>query len=318
MEKLLKELLEAEILTTETAEELQNSITAHITEAVETAKAAATAEVTAHLNEQWIAERDILIETLDEKITEVLEHELSEMKEDIERFRDLEAEKEQDVIQIKEELAAKLAEELDELVQRMDAVVEIRLTEELAEFKADIEQTRKNNFGKKMFETFAEEFKAFHITDDSIEAQLTESQQQLADAMAALTESETKNAALERSNKLRTVLTPLTGRAREVMEAILHRVDTPLLEDAYKTYIGRVLKEETTVTTDVQTSEKEDKVLAETTESKDSITGVVKTGDDTTQINESKDLDKRDAESNVVKTTISPEEKARLRRMAGL
>lgn len=314
MDKLLKDLLEAEILTTETAKELQESISAQVTEAIELAKAEATATVTAQLNEQWITERDILIETLDEKVTEVLVAELAELKEDVERFRDLEAEFAEKLVEEKHGMASKLEEELDLLVQRIDAVVEIRLAQELNELKEDITETRKNSFGRKIFEAYVAEFKAFQVADDSIEGKLQETEQRLADAMIALESAETANATMVRTQKLRSVLSPLTGRNREVMEAILRTVDTNLLEDAYATYIGRILKESSV--DDI--SEKEVKVLAEGTESKDSrIKGVVKTGDDATQLSESEDLDKRETSSAPIQG-LSVEARVKLRSLAGL
>ena len=318
MEKLLHDLLEAEILTTETAKELQESITTQLNEAIAKAKADATAEVTAQLNEQWITERDILIETLDEKITEVLVQELSELKEDCERFRDLEAEYAEKLVESKHELASKLQEELTQLVQKIDAVVEIKLAEEFNEFKDDIEQTRKNLFGKKVFEAFAEEFKTFQVSDESsngIEAQLAEAQTQRDDAMKALAEIEAERAALIRTQTLTKVLAPLTGRTREVMEAILRNVDTPMLEDAYKTYIGRILKE----SSKDENSEKEDKVLAETAGSKDSTpTGVTVTGDNAEQLVESEDLTKREESAATKKPALSNESKLRLQKIAGV
>jgi hypothetical protein len=58
--------------------------------------------------------------------------------------------------------------------------------------------------------------------------------------------------------KLDEILSPLSGRQKEVMEAILKTVDTDDLERGYKTFIGRVVRE-----TEEVDSEKEDKVLAE-------------------------------------------------------
>lgn len=89
---------------------------------------------------------------------------------------------------------------------------------------------------------------------------------------------------------MESVLEPLSGRSREVMEAILKNVDTTNLEEGYNTFIGRVLRE-----TEADDSEKEDEVLAESEEKKDEALkeGVVLTGDtDETaeeSINESED-----------------------------
>lgn len=318
MDELLKKLLEAEILSPETKQELETSIQSKLNEAIEQAKAQATADVTAQLNEQWITERDILIETLDEKVTEALEQELMELKEDVERFRDLEVEYEAKLVDAKHGLAEQLKEDMKDLVQRIDAFVEIKLNEELSELKEDIEATRKNEFGRKVFEAFMGEFKTFYTADDSVEGKLNETTNQLNDAMTALAEAEQKIATFERNQKMRAVLAPLTGRHREVMEAILKSVDTAMLEEAYNTYIARVLKETSQAD---GASEKEDKVLAEGKESKDSINGVVKTGDDATALNEAEDIQNSEAvveESVKPRPAITPEERARLRALAGM
>jgi hypothetical protein len=317
MDELLKKLLSADVLTEDTRQELEEAFNAKLNEAVEAARAQATIEVTAQLNEQWIKERDILIETIDEKVTEAMVEELAELREDIERFRDLEAEYATKLVEAKQDLATKLNEELNELTTRIDTAVEIRLVQELAELQADIEQNRKNTLGKKVFEAFMDEFKQFYKQDDEgLEARLTETEKQLEDAMNTLAEVEAEKAEMVRAEKLREVLAPLSGRTREVMEAILRTVETPLLESAYETFIGRVMRDSTVV--DV-TSEKEDEVLAESDESQDSeIKGTVITGDNTDQLNESAQIDSDEAAVDAPVSTISSEEKARLRRLAGI
>lgn len=315
MDELLKKLLEAEILSPETKQELETSIQAKLSEAVELAKAEATADVTAQLNEQWITERDILIETLDEKVTEALEAELNELREDVERFRDLEAEYAEKLVEAKHDLAEQLKTDMNDLVNRIDAFVEVKLAEELSELKEDIDETRKNEFGRKVFEAFMAEFKTHYTEDDSIQAKLNETEQRLGDTTKALAEAESTIAAFERSKKLGQVLAPLSGRAREVMEAILKNVDTPLLEDAYATYIGRVVKESSE---DDKTSEKEDKVLAEGDESKDSIKGVVIDGDDKSAIEESVVIESQEEEVHKQRPAMSKQELSALRRLAGL
>lgn len=87
MEELLKKLLAAEVLTEETKQELEAAFKKHLEDAEKKARDEATAGVTAALNEQWITERETLIEALDEKVSEVLTEELKELKDDIERFR---------------------------------------------------------------------------------------------------------------------------------------------------------------------------------------------------------------------------------------
>jgi hypothetical protein len=94
------------------------------------------------------------------------------------------------------------------------------------------------------------------------------------------------------------------------MEAILKNVDTALLEDAYTTYVGRVLKE----TASTKTSEKEGKVLAEGVK-KQEIKGNVKSGNNTEQLVSESVIDKKDA---ALLTSITKEQKDHYRKIAGI
>lgn len=312
MNELLKKLLSSEVLTEETRQELETAFKTQLDEAVKQARDEAQATVTAELNEQWITEREALIEALDSKVTEALASELKELRADIENFRDLEVETNQFRAEMKEQFSESLKKDVATLIEQLDSFLEIRLTAELDELREDVATVKKNEFGKSVFEAFVTEFKKHYADDGSVEAKLSESEQRLEDALAALEESEKKASALDRSIKLEKVLAPLSGRSREVMEAILKNVDTTLLEDAYKTYVGRVLKE--TVKTDEKPSEKEDKVLAEG--KKETVkSGVVKNGDDKQQLKEDADLVQNDKQ---VITGLSDDARAHLRRLAGL
>jgi hypothetical protein len=310
MDELFNKLLAAEVLTEETKQELQAAFTEKLNEAVQKARADAQAAVTAELNEAWLSERDTLIEALDAKVTEALTEEMSELRTDIERFRDLEAEYAEKLVEAKGQMAITVKKDVAQLIEKLDNFLEIRLATEIEELREDIQEVKKNEFGKKVFESFVAEFKKHYAGDDSIEAKLNESEQRLEDTLAALEEAEKKAAKLERSIKMEKTLAPLSGRSRDVMEAILKSIDTPMLEEAYNTYVGRVLKE--TSAKDVKTSEKEDAVLAEG-KGKKEVTGVVKSGDD-------KALKEEEAilESAEPKSTISTSEKDRYRRLAGL
>lgn len=314
MDELLKKLLEAEVLTEETKTEIESAVKKQIDETMAKAREEATAQVTAELNEQWITERETLIEALDAKITEALTEEVAELRADIDRFRDLEAEYAEKLVEAKSEMADQLKGDIAQLIEKLDAFLEVRLSAELEELREDFEVVKKQQFGKTVFEAFVEEFKKHYAGDNSIESKLNEAEQRLADAMLALESAEKKAAKLERSIKLESVLKPLSGRSREVMEAILKNVETTMLEEAYKTYVGRVLKE-TTVVED--TSEKEETVLAEG-EKKPVVSGVAKSGDDVTLKKEQQQLKEADASAAEVTPTITESEKLRLRRLAGL
>lgn len=311
MNELLKKLLEAEILTEDTKQEIEAELQKQLDEAVAAAKQEATEAVTVSLQESWLQERDTLIEALDAKVSEFMSEEVAELKEDIQSFRDLEAEKAEQLVEAKAEMATTLKSDMKQLIEKLDAFLEVRLAEELEELRDDVEVIKRNEFGKNVFEAFVTEFKKHYAGDDSVEAKLNETEQRLEDALLALEEQEKKASALERSIKLEKVLAPLSGRTKEVMEAILARIETPMLEEAYKTYVGRVLKE--TSAKEV-TSEKETSVLAEG-EKKAKVSGVVKSGDNKEVIAEEKVI----TESEVVTTTgLSPEQKARYRALSGL
>lgn len=313
MDELLKKLLAAEILTEETKNELEAAFKSKLADAEKAARAEAQATVAAELNEQWITERETLIEALDAKVTEALTEELAELRTDIERFRDLEAEFAEKLVESKDEMAEVLKSDISQLIEKLDAFLEIRLTSELDELREDFAEIKKNEFGKKVFESFVQEFKKHYAGDDTIEAKLTETEQRLDDALTSLEDAEKKAAKLERKIKLESVLAPLSGKTREVMEAILKNVDTLMLEDAYKTYVGRVLKE--TTATEETTSEKEDKVLAEGKSVKATISGTVKSGDNQEQIINEQKIDEAEQKQS---TGISEAAKQQLRRIAGV
>ncbi len=307
MDELLQKLLEADILNEETSAELRETFNTQLTEAIESAKADAAADVRAELTEQWITERDVLVEAVDQKVSDFVAEEMEELKADLERFRDLEAEHAEKLVEAKAAMAAELKEDLVGLVERIDSFLEMRLAAELEELKEDIAEVQKNEHGRKIFEAFKEEFAALFADEDDTEATLAETKRRLADAEEALEEAETKTAAIQRKVKMAEVLSPLSGRARDVMEQILKTVDTESLEEGYSTFIGRVLVE-----TEAN-SEKEDKVLAENTAvdkpKTPVVEGTVVTGDDEERLV---------TESQGAKPGMTEEAKIALRKLAGI
>jgi len=312
MEELLQKLLEAEILTEDTRKELETAFKAQLEEATTAAKDETAADVRAELTEQWIVERDNLIEAIDSKVGEMLAQEITELKEDIEKFRDLEAEYAEKLVEAKGEMGEELKGDLKELVEKIDSFLEMRLKSEMSELKEDIAEVRKNDFGRRIYEAVEAEFANNHADKRSSAKTLRETKRRLADTEATLEEATTKLAAMERAAKLEEVLSPLAGQQREVMEAILKTVPTNKLEEGYKTFIGRVIRESEK---DVK-SEKEDKVLAEDTleDGKDDAKkkldeGVKVTGDSDVTLEEG---------AKEVKVEAVSESAARLRKLAGI
>jgi hypothetical protein len=258
MDELLKKLLEAEVLSEETKTELEEAMKSHLQEAVEAAKRDATEQVRIELTEQWINERDVLIEAIDFKVEDYLKNEIAELREDISAFRNLEAEYASRLVEAKHEMATELQEDLAELIEKLDAFLEIRLQAEFEELTEDIQEAKKLQFGKKVFESFVQEYRKSFIDEDSTEAELRDVRESYEQATEGRKQAEKKLAGLERKIRMEKVLKPLSGKQYEIMETILKSVPTEGLEEAYKTFIGRVLKESVD-----KESEKEDEVLAE-------------------------------------------------------
>jgi len=256
MDELLQKLLEAEVLSEDTKKELEGAFQTKLDEAIEAAKQSAADDVRAELTEQWVGERDTLVEAVDAKVNDFLAREVEELKEDIERFRDLEAEYAEKLVEAKAAMSDELKGDLMELVEKVDAFLEMRLAAEIEELKEDLDVQRQNDFGRRVFEAVVEEYAMNFADDESAEMSLRETQERLKDVEAALEEAETARAEIERVIEMERILSPLSGRQHEVMEAILRTVPTEQLEEGYKTFIGRVIRE-----SDI--SEKEESVLAE-------------------------------------------------------
>lgn len=306
MNELLQKLLEADVLSADTKKELEEAFSSQLDEAVSAARDEAAADVRAELTEQWVNEKENLVEAVDQKVTEYVEKEIEELKEDIERFRDLEAEYAEKLVESKASMADELKDDLKELVEKIDAFLEMRISSEMDELKEDLEEVRKNDFGRRVFEAFTQEYASHYADEESAEGQLHEALDRIQDLEETLEEADQKREKIERTVKMDEVLQPLTGRSREVMEAILKNVDTTNLEEGYNTFIGRVLRE-----TDVKKdSEKEDKVLAESKEKKEDETleeGVVVTGDTDDQIEK-------------IDESVNPQQERleRIKRLAGI
>jgi hypothetical protein len=244
MDEILQKLLSSELLS----EDAKNEISSQWTEAVAsyktTVREEVSLEVRGELAEQWATERDALVENVEQFVATKLAEEVAELKADIERFRDLEAEYAEKIVEEKHSMADQLAEELDSLVDKIDSFFELRLTEEFSELKEDLEIVKQNEFGRKIFEAFATEFTKSHIDEDSIQSKLQAAVAKLNDANKAIATLESANAAIVRESKLEKILAPLSGKKREQMAFVLQNVETQRLEEAYTQFIGRVLKED--------------------------------------------------------------------------
>jgi len=130
------------------------------------------------------------------------------------------------------------------------------ITREMTQLREDIEQARKNDFGRRLFESFASEYAASHLNEKSETAKLLKIVQQkeaeLAEAAKYVADTqklvETKETQLkiakdiaERKEVMGELLGPLTGDKRSVMKELLESVQTEKLRSAFDKYLPAVM-----------------------------------------------------------------------------
>lgn len=244
MDEILKQLLASDVLSEETKTALSEQFKASVDAYLAEERAKLEHSITLQLTEEFVKARESLTEAVNAKVDEIIKAEYDELKEDINKFRDLEVEYAEKLVEEKEALAAKVSEELDQLVDKLDAYLDYTLKGELDELKEDIEQVKKLEFGRHIFEAMENEFKKHRNTDLAAqERELAEAKDALADASKLIDKMKKERLAEERATKMDELLSPLSGNAREQMKIILSNIATEKLDEAYKVYLSRVLKE---------------------------------------------------------------------------
>lgn len=270
MEELFQQLVENELLTEDTKKEILEAANKHIEEATEKAIAEKQAEMEAQvrveLQEQYQADKDALIEALDTKMEEYLKEEIDELKDDIERFRDLEVEYAEKLEEAKEELSEVLKGDIEELVETIDSYLDMVVEEEVEELKEDIDAVKRIQFGAEIYEAFEGMFAKKFVNENGLENELQEKEQRLENLTKQLEESHSELEEVRRERKLSEILEPLHGKPRDVMEAVLKNISTDKLEEAYEHYIPKVLHESVQESANVESEKEHDdesSVLAE-------------------------------------------------------
>jgi hypothetical protein len=138
----------------------------------------------------------------------------------------------------------------------VEGVVAKTLRTEMTQLKEDIEAARKNDFGRRIFESFASEFATSHLNEKSDTARLmkviAEKETQLAEAKKAIVEKATLVESKEREIRVAQdmaarreimgeLLGPLAGDRKIVMTELLESVATEKLRGAYDKYLPAVM-----------------------------------------------------------------------------
>jgi len=252
MDELLKQLLESELLSADTVKDLEKSLK----EAVEQNREAVRTELEEEMriadSIRWVEERDALLEAMESTMIAKISEELSGLKEDILKFRDLDIEYTDKLAKEQVKFAEKLTEEkqvlreeletdMQQLVTGMSSFLEMRLNAEITELQTDIKEAHKNHFGRKIYEAYAKTFQEkFAMEQDGSES-IADMQTELQSTKKELTESKKELSKINRSNKMTTLLGDLTGKQRDMMEHVLSSVPTDTLEEGFQTFLPKIL-----------------------------------------------------------------------------
>jgi hypothetical protein len=151
---------------------------------------------------------------------------------------------------VKKDFISKSAKIIEETVSK-------GIKSEMSQLKEDIEAARRNDFGRRIFESFASEYATSHLNEKSETAKLLKVVKQKeeaikeAEAKAAEVEKlvESKDTeiakiqdASQRKEVMAELLSPLSRDKREVMSELLESVQTNKLHAAFDKYIPAVME----------------------------------------------------------------------------
>ena len=150
---------------------------------------------------------------------------------------------------------------IEKSAKLVETTVKKTLTSEISQLKEDIDEARKNDFGRKLFEAFASEYSTSHLNEKSETAklmkvvaikdkQLAEANEKAAEANAIVESKEKEIARVvenaQRTNKLNELVGPLNKDQKEIMLDLLESVKTSKLEESFDKYLPAVINGKST------------------------------------------------------------------------
>lgn len=139
----------------------------------------------------------------------------------------------------------------------VEATVTRKLKSEISQLKEDIDDARTNDFGRKIYEAFAQEYSGSYLNEKSETSKLlkiiSKKDQELAEAKKVVTEKtsivESKERELriqkdlmERKSVMGELLGPLDSSKRAIMRELLESVQTQKLADSFDKYLPAVME----------------------------------------------------------------------------
>lgn len=143
---------------------------------------------------------------------------------------------------------------------KAEKLIENVIRGEISTLKEDIQTAKENQFGRKLFETFAAEFMTSTLNEGTqvskLSRELFKFKQKLSESQKTLVEKDRSIMEAKREAKIardmsdrkaitNEMLSPLSKDQREVMGSLLESVKTEKLREAFNKYLPTVLKEST-------------------------------------------------------------------------
>jgi hypothetical protein len=163
-------------------------------------------------------------------------------------------------VKLVREAKSKFEDIKQSFIQRSAKVVEAavtkKLTSEIKQLKEDIDSARSNDFGRKIYEAFAQEFAGSYLNEKSETSKLLtiikKKEQELAEAKQTVAEKSNlvesvqreirvTQDLMERKAVMSELLGPLDASKREIMKELLESVKTVKLNEAFDKYLPAVM-----------------------------------------------------------------------------
>jgi hypothetical protein len=190
---------------------------------------------------------------LEEFVVEALAKEIADFYDD---KKDLAETKVRLIKEAKDQFAVLKSKFITTSAGLVESVVKSGLEKEIHQLKEDIDQARKNDFGRKIFEAFTSEYQNSLLNEKSETSKLlkviAEKESQLAEARSAVSEKqqlvESKDQEIVRAQEVAArkevmgeLLSPLSKDQKEIMTELLESVQTGKLRSSYDKYLPAVL-----------------------------------------------------------------------------
>jgi formate dehydrogenase maturation protein FdhE len=156
----------------------------------------------------------------------------------------------------KKQLASSKSDFIKRAAEKVEATVNTIVKENVKQFRDDITAARENDFGRRIFESFANEYRSSYLNETSdvkdLQKELADTKKTLEEAKAEaeataeakqLVESKLNvaNDLMDRKDTLSELLKPLSKSKKELMVDLLESVKTENLEKQFNKYLPSVL-----------------------------------------------------------------------------